>query len=71
MPHGLHTYCMVLTFLTGLTTTLVRRENIKNNCVPTLSHTLRLTIFKEFDEAVIKINLSIERSTSCSQMADL
>lgn len=61
---------MVLTFLTGSTTPLVKQKT-KNNCVPTLTHILRLSILKEFDEAVIKINLSIERRTSCSQMADL
>lgn len=62
---------MWLTLLTGLTTTFIRRENIKNSREPILSNTLRLTVFKEFDEAVIKINLSTERSTSCSQMTDL
>lgn len=40
-------------------------------CVSTLIHVLRLTALKEFDEAVIKINLSTERRTSCSPMADL
>lgn len=71
MPHSLHTFCMEQTFLIGLTTTLVRQENIKNNHVLTPTHTLRLTTFKEFDEAVIKIYLSVERSTTCSQMTDL